>query len=172
MCCHTTLKLPEGSVLASEIKKNGESLSAVYPTPDRIYSDGKRIILYWATKELGSEHSFRVFAMYTDTKGSYTFVIWLVLGLLIGAAIVYFKLGYRHEKVTRMLLSRDEEEIYNLIVASGGEILQEDIVRETGYSKAKVSKLVRNLEAKRIIKKEPYKKTNRLLLKKEFGGRY
>jgi uncharacterized membrane protein len=71
-----------------------------------------------------------------------------------------------------MVLGEDERKIYDMLLSSNGEILQDDIARHTDFSRAKISKLVRNLEEKGIIKKEPYRKTNRLLLKREFGGRH
>ncbi|GCC10584.1 hypothetical protein IPdc08_00616 [archaeon] len=168
------VKLPPRSTLASEIEKSGESLSAVYPSPTKIYTNGKRIILEWQRDELKIGESFRVFVMYSNLNKRNYSPLWVLFGLLIGTALTYFviKGKNKNKNIARMVLSGDEEKIYELILASDGEILQEEIVKTTGFSKAKVSKLIRNLEIKKIIKKEPYRKTNRLMLKKEFGGRF
>ncbi len=166
------VKLPPRSTLASEIEKSGESLSAVYPSPTKIYTNGKRIILEWQRDELKIGESFRVFVMYSNLNKRNYSPLWVLFGLLIGTALTYFVIKGKNKNIARMVLSGDEEKIYELILASDGEILQEEIVKTTGFSKAKVSKLIRNLEIKKIIKKEPYRKTNRLMLKKEFGGRF
>lgn len=168
------VKLPPRSTLASEIEKSGESLSAVYPSPTKIYTNGKRIILEWQRDELKIGESFRVFVMYSNLNKRNYSPLWVLFGLLIGTALTYFviKGKNKNKNIARMVLSGDEEKIYELILASDGEILQEEIVKTTGFSKAKVSKLIRNLEIKKIIKKEPYRKTNKLMLKKEFGGRF
>ncbi len=166
------VKLPPRSTLASEIKKSGESLSAVYPSPTMIYTNGKRIILEWQREQLKSGESFRVFVMYSNlSKRNYS-PLWVLFGLLIGTVLTYFVIRGKNKNIARMVLLGDEEKIYELLLASDGEILQEEIVKTTGFSKAKVSKLVRNLESKKIIKKEPYRRTNKLMLKKEFGGRF
>lgn len=170
-----SIKLPPKSTLASEVRKKGESVSAVYPSPSRIYSDGERIIVEWATGALTAQESFRIFLMYTpiEKKGK-DYLIGAFLGILLGfiGAYLYFTRRGEKRKIARMVLRDDEQRIYDMLLSAGGEILQEDIVKNTTYSKVKVSKLVRNLEEKGIIKKEPYRKTNRLLLRKEFGGRF
>lgn len=167
------LALPPGSTLASETGEGGKSFSAIYPTPARITTDGKRIIVRWEQPELSAQESFRVFTMYSplgESRGS--FIPWLLLGILLGIVATYLKLRKGGKRVARMMLDEEEQEVYDMLLARGGEILQEEVVRRTGYSKAKVSKLVRKLESKGIVMKEPYRKTNLLRLRKEFGGSF
>jgi|GEM_PF-1639156 len=168
-----TVKLPPGSTLASEVRKTGESISAVYPSPSRIYSDGERIIVEWVVQELPAQESFRIFLMYTAVEKKAGYVFGVLFGVLLGAAGTFYHFRRRgvEKKIARMVLSEDERKIYDMLLSSK-EILQDDIARHTDFSRAKISKLVRNLEEKGIIKKEPYRKTNRLLLKREFGGRH
>ena len=169
------VKLPRGSVLVSEQRGTGEAVAAVYPTPERILTDGEHIIVRWRKWELSPGESFRIFVMYTTVgqKQRPGYVL-LLAGLALGAVLTYAYFAYRkrggdERRVLKLVLREDEQKIYDLLLEKG-EILQEEVVRRTGFSKAKVSKLVRNLEEKGIIKKEPYRKTNRLILKKEFGG--
>ncbi len=171
------VKLPRGSVLVSEQRGAGEAVAAVYPTPERVLTDGEHIIVRWKKWELSPGESFRIFVMYTTVgqkqRSGYALVL---AGLALGVALTYAYFYYQRKRrgeerrrVVKLVLREDEQKIYDLLTEKG-EILQEEIVRRTGFSKAKVSKLVRNLEEKGIIKKEPYRKTNRLILKKEFGG--
>jgi uncharacterized membrane protein len=171
------VRLPSGSTLASEVKKTGESISSVYPVPSRIRSDGKHIIVEWSEEELLAREDFRIFLMYTttDKRERLPAAAGIAVGLIIGLSIAYYyfrKRPAKEREVARLVLGEDEKKIYDRLVSHDGEILQDDIAKETDFSRAKISKLVRRLEEKGIIKKEPYRKTNRLLLKKEFGGRY
>lgn len=171
------VRLPPRGTLVSEVRRTGESISSVYPVPSRIYSDGERIIVEWIEEELLAPEDFRVFLMYTttDEREMLPALTGIAIGLLLGLSITYYYFKKHHAKkmeVTRLVLGEDEKKIYDLLVAHDNMILQDGIAKETDFSRAKISKLVRRLEEKRIIKKEPYRKTNRLLLKKEFGGRY
>jgi uncharacterized membrane protein len=173
------VRLPPRSTLASEVKKTGESISSVYPVPSRIHSDGKRIIVEWFEEGLLAHEEFRIFLMYTTTEDERerlpAATAGIAVGLILGLSIAYYYFGRRPAKereVARLVLGEDEKKIYDLLISHDGKILQDDIAKNTDFSRAKISKLVRRLEEKGIIKKEPYRKTNRLLLKKEFGGRY
>lgn len=97
-----------------------------------------------------------------------------LLGIGIGIIATYLAIRKKmpKEKIIKLVLGEDEKKIYNLIVERGGSMLQDEIVKETGFSKAKVSKLLRKLEEKGIIKREPFRKTNKVYLKKEFGGKH
>jgi hypothetical protein len=167
------ITLPPASTLASEIKKTGESIPSVYPTPSRIYTDGKRIIVEWNREKLRAHESFRIFIMYTGTEDARSKYIFAgVLGGLIGFAGAYYLFVQRRgKKIARMVLGRDEQVIYDILLGSGGEVTQDNLAKKTGFSKAKVSKLVRRLEERGIISKAPHGKTNKLILRKEFGGR-
>ena len=47
-----------------------------------------------------------------------------------------------------------------------GTKMQKHIAKNLDFSKSKISKVVRKLEEKKIIEKEPYFKTNKIKLKK------
>jgi len=110
--------------------------------------------------------------MISERKIKYIALIFV--GMLIGSGITFFVvIGRKKEqKIAKLVLNEEEQKIFDLIIERGGVILQDEIVKELDYSKAKVSKIVRKLEEKGIIRKEPYKKTNKLYLRKEFGGKY
>ncbi len=163
-----SVRLPEGSVLVSEPRWEGY---AVYPVPDRILTDGRHIIVRWHREQLEPGDRFRILVMYRGEDTSLLPLLLALGGMVAGAAATYLYLRRRTgaprgeaEKVVRMVLREDEQKVYDLI-SQRGEILQEEVVRETGFSRSKVSKLVRNLEEKGIIEKEPYRKTNRLRLR-------
>ncbi|AKB67346.1 helix-turn-helix transcriptional regulator [Methanosarcina mazei] len=57
-------------------------------------------------------------------------------------------------------LEGDEKKAVELIAAKGGRILQNELVNSLDFSKAKVSRVLMNLERRRIITKKKYGLTN------------
>lgn len=49
------------------------------------------------------------------------------------------------------LLDEDERRVLDLVVAKAGDVPQGDIVAVTGFSKAKVSRVIDRLERKRLV---------------------
>lgn len=162
--------LPPGSTLTSEVNEKGKSFSAVYPTPEGISTDGRRVIISWKKDKLNPQESFRIFVMYSPVEGESSYIPWLLLGLALGAGATYLKFRDRKE-IAHLVLGEEEREVYDILLERDGSVRQDEVVKLTGHSKAKVSKLVRKLESKGVIEKEPYQKTNRLKLKEEFGGK-
>ena len=56
-------------------------------------------------------------------------------------------------------LMDDERRVMDELAKSGGEMLQSDLPDKTGYSKATVSKVIRSLETRAIIVREPHRWT-------------
>lgn len=95
-----------------------------------------------------------------------------------GAMVVYLLLWARGEGRTTAderpetkpedvlrLLEGDERRLYQQILDSGGEILQKDLVLESDFNKAKVTRLLDKLEQKRLISRVRHGMTNRIILK-------
>ncbi|MBD3155759.1 MAG: hypothetical protein GF368_03835 [Candidatus Aenigmarchaeota archaeon] len=142
--------------------KNGTPL--VYPRAE-IDSDGEKIsVKYKETLEQGQE--FSTLITYNLNR-NHTYLLFL-LGLFSGALIVWFFLKRRNNRRINVRVSEtldeDEKLIYDLVRAKDG-ILQKEIVQLTNFSKSKASKVIRELEKKNIVKKEPYRKTNKIFLR-------
>ena len=74
------------------------------------------------------------------------------------------------------LLDGDKRKIFNEIVESKGEILQSDLHAVTGFSKAKITRILDYLELKGLIVRKSYGMTNKVIInrgmraeKKRFG---
>jgi uncharacterized membrane protein len=81
------------------------------------------------------------------------------------AKIVEEKRGLR--KAALKLLEGDEKKLYQKIIDAGDEILQKDLVLESEFDRAKVTRLLNKLERKGLITKLKHGMTNRIVLKKE-----
>jgi uncharacterized membrane protein len=91
----------------------------------------------------------------------------VVIIIVILVAVFYIKKASKvsKTKVIASVLNTEEKRVVDIITAGGDSVLQKNIVRESGFSKAKVSRLVKSLGQRGIIKTEPVSgRENRILL--------
>jgi hypothetical protein len=143
-----SVTLPATATLADE--------PSAIPLPDSMTTDGRRITLHWSL-EKGTD--IMVFYM-TEGNG----FPWLIVsGLIIPIFLLsgYLVLRSKRKMRERMddLLTDDEKLILESIQ---NEERQDRIAKSLGFSKSKMSKVVRKLEEKNLLTKEVYFKTNRL----------
>jgi uncharacterized membrane protein len=65
------------------------------------------------------------------------------------------------------LLDGDKRKIFNEIVEAKGEILQSDLHVITGFSKAKITRILDYLEIKGLVIRKSYGMTNKIVLNKK-----
>jgi len=96
----------------------------------------------------------------------------LLLGILIGGISVL--LVYRTYKrkisieVPMFVLTEDERKIVDAIRIMGGEMKQEDLPEKTGFSRPKVTKVIQDLENKKIISRLKHGKTYKVKVMRKF----
>lgn len=69
------------------------------------------------------------------------------------------------KKVALEILQGDEKTLF-AIISEKEEILQSELVLESGFSKVKVSRVLQKLERKSLIKRKPFGNTNKVMLAK------
>ncbi|WP_406657414.1 hypothetical protein V7O62_02350 [Methanolobus sp. ZRKC2] len=67
--------------------------------------------------------------------------------------------------IATKILEGDSRKLYK-IIAEKEELLQSDLVLESGFSKVKVSRTLKKLEDKSLIERKPYGNTNKIILSK------
>ena len=67
-------------------------------------------------------------------------------------------------------LEGDEKKTIKIMVENGGDILQNELVNSLDFSKAKVSRILMNLERRGIVTKSKYGLTNRITLADDIRG--
>ncbi len=91
--------------------------------------------------------------------------------LLVGLYLLFiFKQPKKEEKkefeaVDISKLDEEENKIYQIIKAKEGSVFQSDLLRETGFSKVKVTRILDKLELKGIVERKRRGMTNIILLK-------
>lgn len=104
----------------------------------------------------------------------------VLAGFVIDAAMGIFGVSllithYRSERLTTMdkakvneslkSLQDDEKKVYDLIVAADGFIFQNDLMKKTGYSKVKISRILDKLEIRGIVERRRRGMANIVVLK-------
>ncbi len=63
-------------------------------------------------------------------------------------------------------LTRDERKIFEIINNSGGAVFQSELIEKTGFSKAKVSRILDKLEVKNLVERRRRGMTNMVVIKR------
>ncbi|MDP4012283.1 MAG: MarR family transcriptional regulator [Candidatus Nanoarchaeia archaeon] len=92
-------------------------------------------------------------------------IIVVVLGLGAGISMILpKKLVQAAIKVDTSKLNSEEKNVYNLLKDKNG-IYQSDLIKETGFSKVKITRILDKLESKGIIERRRRGMTNAIFLK-------
>src|SRR5574342_444528 len=166
-----TLTLPVGYIIPRERGKD-ESFY-ISPKPKEVYSDGQRIILNWEQK--GQELPISVIARKVIGPP----VGWIAstgaLVIITAMGVAWFVLSRRQttpktkppkKKAVVVPTLIDKEQQVVDFLKQNGEVWQKQIQQATNFSKAKVSRILRNLEERGVITKTIYGNTNKISLKK------
>ena len=167
------LVLPESAVLS----ENG----LLFPEPDLISSDGRSIILNW---ENYNEKQIIVDYEFVKKKN---FIFYILILIIVLAFISYLifqrkilkkkiqklkgrakrnkKIKSKSEIIEEHLVESEKIIINELKKAEKNQLWQKQLQTQTGFSKAKLSRTIRNLESRNLIQKIPMGNTNKIKLK-------
>ena len=154
---------------------NNEDISSIIPESTYLQSDGKRIIVLWEMKSPSTPMMFKIkYNSLVKNNGFGTNIVFplaFVLILLISLGLFIFyrysRVRVQEIKIPSSLLSEDEMTICGIIKNEGGKIKQKKLSSITGFSKAKITKILTNLEKKELIEREPVGRTFVITLKKK-----
>jgi uncharacterized membrane protein len=150
------IRLPQNNILA------GEQNESFFPTDGQTLTDGKYIMVFWEDEALETGESLMFSILFTRpafgteivTLFIYSLIIVVIVLAVLGA--IYFK-KIRSSKVAvvKSVLNRDEKSVIDILNQKGGHAGQKVLVRETDFSKAKVSRIVKNLKDRGVVDTEP-----------------
>lgn len=162
------VKLPEGSGLREPTEKSYS------PTGALIGSDGRRPIINWVVSDPSSDRFDISIAFERIMENVFPFGIALALIIILFSGLgLFYQFYWRGKGVSLIMpvLKKDEKMIFNAIMKNGSGINQKVIVRESGYSKAKVSKVLKSLQERGLIKLERVGRTNKVHIAKNFENK-
>ncbi len=155
------VKFAEGYIIA----ENGVS-----PAGYKLDSDGRHVIVRWEYEKIPAElRSFRAIILYEKVAGKYTLYYYGIAILIVILAFLIikpkiFKKRKKEEIISKIeVLKEDEQKILKIIIENEG-IEQRKIEEITGFSKAKVSKILSELEKRGLIVKKAFGRKNRIYL--------
>ena len=150
-----------------------------YPEPSATETDGRNIWLVWNLEDVKKGQDMPVFVVFRDTEEEVnTILISALIILIVLLSYLYLsrkkkppirtgkKRKAKKEEVIEQYLLRSEKAVINeLKNAEKKELWQKQLQIKTGFSKAKLSRVIRNLEARNLIKKIPFGNTNKIKLR-------
>lgn len=152
--------LPEGMILV----KNSTSPSGWDTT-----TDGRRIFVFWNLKNMTKGDTFSPVIYYESGIIIESQLIYIIPALVILVGIVIFLWRRkRGVQVVLPVLKEDERKIFKAIMKHGSGVKQKMIVKEGNYSKAKVSKVLKSLEERGLVRLERLGRTNKVHLVSNF----
>ncbi|VVB59533.1 Uncharacterised protein [uncultured archaeon] len=158
------LTLPEGTGLVQD--------PVFKPYPEAaVGSTGRRMTLDWVlnSPELGKTYTFT--ATYEQVGqvvryyGNYSRYIAVFFAFAF-AFVLWRYWVYRKTNIGALLsvLKDDEKKVFDIILASKGKCKQNTIVQETNFSKAKVSRILADLQTRGLVEKVRVGRTNRIVV--------
>jgi len=154
------VKLPEGALLP-------ENQTKFFPLYGTIATDGRRIFVIWERKNLqeGEIQGVKIFYEFPPKKQSFAlFSIALFLFLLSAIGFALWFILWRKKKRVRDIilpvLKEDEKKIMEIILRYPKGVNQKIIVKESNYSKGKVSKVLKSLAERGLVRLERRGRTN------------
>ncbi|MDI6825690.1 MAG: hypothetical protein QMD36_00625 [Candidatus Aenigmarchaeota archaeon] len=162
-----TVKLPDGMFLSDRV------LLPISPSGAEKKIEGKNIITSWsfANKNPGDVIPIRIYyeSIFPQPQIEYFDYRWLfapIFILIIGLIIIYKKLPKKTELVLSVL-NEGERMIVDIIRKEGKErVDQRKIVSSSGFSKAKVSRIIHSLQSRGVVDVERVGRKNRVSLRK------
>lgn len=140
-----------------------ESMSVVtplVPSPHAVFSDGSSFVVTWEKADV--ENGFYLLlGIKEDPKCAslpWAYVL-IALALCFGGGVGLGKLKGRSSECVQPDFKTDEAAIIG-ILSEKGPTTQSEIVSITGFSKAKVSRIIMELETRNVLEKERYKNRN------------
>jgi len=134
--------------------------------------DGKNQILTWKRTNVSRSEPLAIFVQIEKRNYNLLYVI-ITLAILVTLTILSKKSKiFKNIPVldkknidSSHLLDEERKILEELKNADRNELWQKNIQKNLGLSKAKTSRLIRNLEARNLIKKIPFGNTNKISLK-------
>jgi DNA-binding transcriptional ArsR family regulator len=158
---------------------DAEKIAPYSPADAVTGSEGRRISIQWSEDDISLGDTLRFEINYQKLQvfdNIFSDRLALVAGLLLLVAVVGVSVYVKRQSGNKdtiaaimPVLKEDEQDVLRFIVRQEGECDQKQVVENLSYSKAKVSRLVKDLTERNLIEKVKKGRKNHLSLAKEMG---
>ena len=169
--------LPEGNILTNQ--------TAYMPEDGKTNSDGRRIFIYWNRVNITRGDKFSPQVIYElpliPTSGlllQRNTLLGIGLVVAVGASIFFMwrrsnppKASAPSVQMVLPILKEDEKIVFESVMKHGSGVNQKTIVRESNYSKAKVSKVLKNLQERGILRLERLGRSNKVHINENYTNK-
>ncbi|MEM5777178.1 MAG: hypothetical protein QXJ06_01890 [Candidatus Aenigmatarchaeota archaeon] len=162
------LELPFGYALTDKV------LVPVSPPNTEVGTDGRKIFIKWdfSNKEPDDIIPLRVYFEKTGVSSNvkyYGIILLVATSLIIFLIILYVRLIKKKPELVLSVLNEAERMIVEILQSQPEEEFdQRKIVSLSGFSKAKVSRIIQSLEERGVVESIRYGRKNKIKLKKKF----
>jgi len=165
----TTLRLPLGMALSDKI------IIPTSPSYSEIGTDGRRIFIKWQFTSKNPEDIIPIRVYYEPisvqpTKNKFYSLIIIAFSILLSVIVIlYLSVIRKKPELVLSVLSEGERIIVEIIQnQQEEEVDQRKIVALSGFSKAKVSRIIQSLEERGVVETQRIGRKNKVKLKKKF----
>lgn len=155
------LSLPKGYTLREPLNKDMTE-GSIYPKPDLALTDGEHLIFVWEYNNLSEGYELPIYVKYNKPKNN----IWLLLvfGTIISGILILILITKK--PINKYSLKEDEQAIVNILKKRDGRMCEQGTLRViTGLPKASLSRLLKELEERKVIYKEKKGRKNFVFLR-------
>jgi len=132
----------------------------VSPAPTSRYTEGNRQILYWKLDDI------ELFEASIIAKSTQKINITsLIIAILLALTIALF-IKFRKKAISPQFIE-SEQTIVDALKKQKKPIKQKELQKLTNFSKARLSRLLNNLEKREVVQKKPWGRTNLIELKRK-----
>jgi len=163
------ITLPLGAVLVEEIRLMPLGFKPFEPESGKEGSDGRRIFVQWTVDkpQLGETLDVSiVYEQFSETLQLNIFIF--IVGAAIVALFIVLFTFFRRRSVRELLpvLTEGERKVVEILLKERKAVDQRQIVKETDFSKAKVSRIIHDLVERGVVEKTGKGRKNLITLKK------
>jgi len=163
------IKLPDRTLLAEK------ALLPISPSGYHIGTDGRRILASWSLRDKRPGDVIPIRLYYEPLSPEfiledlvYILIFILIFIVIVGTLFIFKKVSKKSELVLSVLNENERLVVDILRKEKKKKVDQRRIVNLSGFSKAKVSRIIRSLEERGILESERIGRRNKITLKKKF----
>ncbi|MDP1695316.1 MAG: hypothetical protein Q8L29_00180 [archaeon] len=140
----------------------------IFPELSIIETDGRQISTSWTIQDVKENSDISIFvSIISDSSLSPWFLLIgiILLGLSYPIYIIFIRKKDKKRDIESHLIDSEKLILKTIKESERGEIWQKQLQLKTNFSKAKLSRVIRNLESRNLVEKIPFGNTNKIRLK-------